>query len=99
VAAAGHARGTNPTLKGMIVQLRVGRGFMKICGNVAEEGHCIHKKEAKAVQTETDINRKYKEAFHIACITNQISQTSLEIFPIFIALIDEQVGRLQRSSL
>jgi hypothetical protein len=46
-----------------------------------------------------NICRKYKEAAHMACITNPISQPSLEISPIWIPLIREEVGRLQGSSL
>jgi hypothetical protein len=62
--------------------------------------HRIQWKEAKAVQIETNnIRRKYKEAAHMACITNPISQPSLEISPIWIPLIREEVGRLQGSSL
>jgi hypothetical protein len=35
----------------------------------------------------------------MACITNKISQPSLEISPIWIPLLREEVGRLQGSSL
>jgi hypothetical protein len=57
-------------------------------------------KEAKAVQIElNNMCRKYKEAAHLACITNPISQPNLEISLIWIPLISEEVGRLQGSSL
>jgi hypothetical protein len=65
-----------------------------------EEGHHIQWNEAKAVQIETNkVCRKYKEEAHMVCITNPISQPSLEISPIWIPLIREEVGRLQGSSL
>jgi hypothetical protein len=72
----------------------------RLAKHVYEEGHCMQWKEAKAVQTETNnICGKYKEAAHMACITNPISQPSLEIFPIWIPLIREEVSRLQGNSL
>jgi hypothetical protein len=35
--------------------------------------------------------RKYKELAHMACLTNQISQPSLDISPIWIPLISNKV--------
>jgi hypothetical protein len=65
-----------------------------------EEGHHIQWKEAKAVQIETNnICRKYKEAAHMACFMNPISQPSLVISHIWVPLIREEVSRLQGSSL
>jgi hypothetical protein len=55
----------------------------RIAKHAYEEGHRIQWKEAKDVQIETNnICRNYKEAAHMACITNPISQPSLEISPI-----------------
>jgi hypothetical protein len=72
----------------------------RLAKHAYEEGHGIQWKEAKAVQIETNnICRKYKEAAHMACIMNPISQPSLEISPIWIPLIWEEVGRQQGSSL
>jgi hypothetical protein len=64
------------------------------------EWHRIRWKEANVIQIETsDMSRKYKEAAHIAGATNPISQHSLEISPIWIPLICEEVGRMQGSSV
>jgi hypothetical protein len=72
----------------------------RLAKHAYEEGHRIQCKEAKVVRIETNnICIKYKEAAHVACITNPISQPSLEISPIWIPLIREEVGRLQGSSL
>jgi hypothetical protein len=50
-----------------------------------EEGHHIQWKEVKVVQTETNnMCRKYKEIAHMVCITNPISQPSLETSTIWI---------------
>jgi predicted GIY-YIG superfamily endonuclease len=63
----------------------------RLAKHAYEEGHRIQWKEAKAAQIETNnICRKYKEAAHMACITNPISQLSLEISPIWIPLIQEE---------
>jgi hypothetical protein len=72
----------------------------RLAKHAYEEGHRIHWKEASAVQIETNsICRKYREAAHMAYITNPISHPSLEISPIQIPLIQEEVCRLQGSSL
>jgi cell wall assembly regulator SMI1 len=72
----------------------------RLAKHAYEEGHRIQWKETKAVQTETNnICRKYKGAAKMACITNPISHPSLEISPMWIPLIHEEVGRLQDSSL
>jgi hypothetical protein len=55
----------------------------RLAKHAYEEGHSIQWKEAKAVHIEANIIcRKYKEAAHMACNTNPISQLSLEISPI-----------------
>jgi hypothetical protein len=70
----------------------------RLAKHAYEEGHHIQWKEAKAVQIETsNICRKYMEVAHMACFTNRISLPSLEISPILIPLICEEVGRLQSS--
>jgi hypothetical protein len=38
---------------------------------------------------------KYKESAHMACLTNPISQPSLDISPIWIPLISSQVSKSQ----
>jgi predicted GIY-YIG superfamily endonuclease len=72
----------------------------RLAEHAYEEGHRIQWKEAKTIQIEANnIYRKYKEAALMACITNPISQPSLEFSPTWIPLICEEVGRLQGSSL
>jgi hypothetical protein len=72
----------------------------KLAKHAYEEGHRIQRKETKAVQTETNnICRKYNIAAHMACIMNPVSQLSLEISPIWIPLIREEVSKLQGSSM
>jgi hypothetical protein len=72
----------------------------RLAKHAYEEGHHMQWKEAKVVQTDANnMCRKYKEAAHIACIMNPVSQPSLEISPIWILLIHEEVGRLLGSSL
>jgi hypothetical protein len=41
--------------------------------------------------------RKYKELVHMACLANQLSQPSLNISPIWIPLISNEVTNWQRS--
>jgi hypothetical protein len=83
----------NNLKQGLMEKSRLGK-------HAYEEGHHIEWKEAKDVQIETNnICRKYKEGAHMACIMNPISQPNLEVCPIWIPLIREEVGRLQGSSL
>jgi predicted GIY-YIG superfamily endonuclease len=57
----------------------------RLAKHAYEEGHRTQWMEAKTVQIETNkICKKYKEAAHMACIMNSISQPSLEISPIWI---------------
>jgi hypothetical protein len=65
--------------------------------HVFEGGNCLQWKEARVVQMEaSNICRKCKE---LARMANPINQRSLEIHPIWIAHICEEVSRLQGSSL
>jgi predicted GIY-YIG superfamily endonuclease len=43
--------------------------------------------------------RKYKESAHMACLTNPISQPSLDISPTWIPLISNHVSNSQRRSV
>jgi hypothetical protein len=70
----------------------------KLAKHAYEEGNHIWWKEATVVQTD-NMYRKYKEVAHISCITNPISQSSLEISPIWMPLICEEVGRLRDSAV
>jgi predicted GIY-YIG superfamily endonuclease len=72
----------------------------RLAKHAYEEGHRIQCKEAKALQIEiNNIRRKYKEAAHMAFLTNPINEPSLEISHIWIPLIREEVDRLQASEL
>jgi hypothetical protein len=44
-------------------------------------------------------NRKYKEAAHMACFIGPISQPSLDISPIWIPIISNEVNSSQRKSI
>jgi predicted GIY-YIG superfamily endonuclease len=63
-----------------------------------EEGHKICWNEARVLQTEPNIiYRKYKESAHMSLLVNPISQPSLDISPIWIPVISEEVGKLLHS--
>jgi hypothetical protein len=48
--------------------------------------------EARILEIESNIrHRKYKESAHMVCLTNPISQPSLDISPIWIPLINSEV--------
>jgi hypothetical protein len=82
---------TNSLKQGLMEKSRLAK-------HAYEEWHRIQWKET--VQTEANnICKMYKEAAHMACIMNPISQPSLEISPIWIPLIREKVSRLQGNSL
>jgi hypothetical protein len=59
-----------------------------------EEGHRVSWDEAMVLELESNSRyRKYKQSAHMACSTNPISQSSLDISPIWISLIKEEVNR------
>jgi hypothetical protein len=63
-----------------------------------EEGHRVGWGEARILEIESNSRyRKYNESVHIACITNPISQPSLDISPIWIPHISNEVGNSQIS--
>jgi hypothetical protein len=43
--------------------------------------------------------RQYKESAHMACLTDPISQPSLDISPTWIPLINNEVSKSQRRSV
>jgi hypothetical protein len=52
--------------------------------------------EARTLEIESNSRyRKYKELAHMACLTNPISQPSLDISPIWISLISNVVSKSQ----
>jgi hypothetical protein len=65
--------------------------------NLKEEGCRVDLDEARILESESIIRqRKYKELAHMSCLTNPISQPSLDIFPIWILLISNEVTNSQR---
>jgi hypothetical protein len=53
--------------------------------------------EARILEVEGNSRyRKYKESAHMACSTNPISQPSLDISPISIPLISDEVTKSKR---
>jgi hypothetical protein len=53
-----------------------------------EEGNVVGWDEARILEIGSNSRyRKYKESAHMACLTNPISQPSLDISPIWILLI------------
>jgi hypothetical protein len=65
-----------------------------------EEDHKVSWDEARVFEVERNSRyRKYKESAHMACSTNPISQASLNISPIWIPLINEEVNKPKLKSL
>jgi hypothetical protein len=61
----------------------------------AYEDHRVVWDKAKVLDIENNSRfRKYKASAHMACSTNPISQASLNISPISIPLIGEEVSKL-----
>jgi hypothetical protein len=65
-----------------------------------EEGHKVGWDKARTLDIESHSRyRKYKEAAHTACSNNPIRQPSLDIFPIWIPIIRNEVNISQRNSI
>jgi hypothetical protein len=65
-----------------------------------EGGHMLVWDEAWILEIESNSRcRKYKESAHMACLTNLISQPSLDISPIWIPLISNEVSNSQERSV
>jgi hypothetical protein len=63
-----------------------------------EEGHRVVWDDARILGIESNRRYiKYKELAHMACLTNPISQPTLDISPIWIPLISSEVSNSQRS--
>jgi hypothetical protein len=57
-----------------------------------DEGHGIGWDEARVFEIESNSRyRKYKESAHMTCLTNPISQPSVDVAPIWISLISHEV--------
>jgi hypothetical protein len=72
----------------------------KLAQRAYEEGHRVGWDEARVLEIESNSRyRKYKESAHIACLNNPISQPSLDISPICIPLISNEVSNSQGRSV
>jgi hypothetical protein len=72
----------------------------KLAQHAYEEGHKVGWDKARILDIESHSRyRKYKEAAHMACSINPISQPSLDISPIWIPIISNEVNISQRRSI
>jgi hypothetical protein len=72
----------------------------KLAQHAYEEGNSIRWDEARILEIESNSRyRKYKESAYMACSTNPIRQSSLDISPIWIPLIGNEVNNSQRRSV
>jgi hypothetical protein len=68
----------------------------KLAQHAYDEGHKVGWDEARILEIESNSRyRKYKESAHMACLTNPISQPSLNISPLWIPLISNEVSKSQ----
>jgi hypothetical protein len=69
----------------------------KLAQHAYKGGHSVDWDEAMILEFESNSSyRKYKQSAHMACSTNPISQPSLDIPPIWIPLISNEVSNSQR---
>jgi hypothetical protein len=72
----------------------------KLAQHAYEEGHRVGWDQASVLEIESNSRyRKYKESAHMACLINPISQPSLEISPIWIPLINQDVNKSKWKSV
>jgi hypothetical protein len=56
--------------------------------------------DARILEIESNSRyRKYKESAHMECLVNPISESSLDIFHIWIPLVSSEVSNSQRRSV
>jgi hypothetical protein len=68
----------------------------KLAQHAYEEGYTVGWDKARILEIESKSRyRKYKELAHVACSTNTVSQASLDISPIWISLINNEVSNSQ----
>jgi hypothetical protein len=86
----------------LAVRIREHRHNLKLClleksklaQHAYEEDHRVVWDKARVLDIENNSRfRKYKESAHMACSTNLISQPSLDISPIWIPFISEEVSK------
>jgi hypothetical protein len=62
--------------------------------------HRVGWDDARILEIENNSRyRKFKEQAHMACLTNPISQSSLDISYIWITLVSNEVSNSQRRSV
>jgi hypothetical protein len=72
----------------------------KLSQHAYEEGHRVGCDGARILEIESNSRyRKYKESAHMAYLTNPFTQPSLDISPIWIPLISNEVTNSQRRSV
>lgn len=75
-------------------------GKSKLAQHTYEEGQRMYWEEAKVLKIKPNNTcRKYKESVHVASVANPIAQPSLDICPIWIPIINKDVGKLQSISV
>jgi TorA maturation chaperone TorD len=83
--------------------LKLAQGLLeksKLAQHAYEEGHKVGWVKARISDIESHSKyRKYKEVAHMACSISQISQHSLNISPIWIPIIRNEVNISQRRSV
>jgi hypothetical protein len=71
----------------------------KLAQHAYEEGHRVGWDDTRILEIARNSRyRKYKESAHMVCLTNPISQPTLDIYPIWIPLSNE-VSNSQRRSV
>jgi hypothetical protein len=66
----------------------------KLAQHAYEEDHRVSCDKPRVLEVEHNTRyRKYKESAHMTCSNNLISQPSLDISPIWIPLISEEVNK------
>jgi hypothetical protein len=70
----------------------------KLAQHAYEQGYRVGWDDDRILEIESNSRyRKYKESAHMVCLTNPISQPSLDISPIWIPLMSNEVSNSQRS--
>jgi hypothetical protein len=70
----------------------------KLAQHAYKEGHRANSDEAGTLVIENNSrHREYKEQTHMECLKNPASQPSLDISPIWIPLIIDEVTKSKRS--
>jgi hypothetical protein len=70
----------------------------KLAQHTYEEDHRVGRDDARILEIESNSRyRKYNKSAHMACLTNPTSKPSLDISPIWIPLMNNEVSNSQRS--